>query len=72
MNPEIERFALSLGNTLLWSTVAIVLVIVVFEVLNLRYHLMKEVFEENSVAAALLAASFVAGIFYTVVQIVIH
>ena len=72
MNPEIERFAASLANTVLWSAVAIVLVVLVFEVLNLKYHLMNEIFAENSVAAALLAASFVIGIFYTVVQIVIH
>ena len=72
MNPEIERFALSLANTVLWSAVAIALVVTVFEVLNLKYHLMNEIFAENSVAAALLAASFVVGIFYTVVQIVIH
>ena len=72
MNPDIERFLLSLGTTVLWSAVAIVLVVAVFEVLNLKYRLMKEIFEENSVAAAVLASSFVIGIFYTVVQIVIH
>ena len=72
MNPDIERFLLSLGTTVLWSAVAIVLVVAVFEVLNLKYRLMNEIFEENSVAAAVLAASFVIGIFYTVVQIVIH
>lgn len=72
MSPEVERFLLALGTTALWSAVAIVLVVAVFEVLNLKYHLMNEIFQENSVAAALLAASFVVGIFYTVVQIVIH
>jgi len=72
MNPDIERFLLSLGTTVLWSAVAILLVIIVFEALNLKYKLMNEIFEENSIAAAVLAASFVIGIFYTVVQIVIH
>ena len=72
MSPEVERFVLALGNTVLWSAVAILLVIVVFEVLNLKYHLMNEIFKEDSTAAAVLAGSFVIGIFYTVVQIVIH
>ena len=44
----------------------------VFEVLEKRYRLLDEIFKENSVAAAVLAGSFVVGIFYTVVQIVIH
>jgi len=65
-------FLSSLGSTVLWSAVAIVLVVIVFEILNRQYHLMKEIFEENSTAAAVLAGSFVLGIFYTVVQIVIH
>ena len=65
-------FLSSLGSTILWSAVAIILVVIVFEVLNWKYHLMKEIFEENSTAAAVLAGSFVLGIFYTVVQIVIH
>jgi len=56
----------------LWSVVSIVIVAVVFEVLEKRYHLMDEIFKENSVAAAVLAGSFVIGIFYTVAQIVIH
>ena len=72
MNPDIERFFLALGTTVLWSAVAIVLVVIVFEVLNLKYKLMNDIFQQNSVAAAVLAASFVIGIFYTVVQIVIH
>jgi len=69
---DVVRFFQALGSTVLWSVVAIVLVAVVFEVLDLRYKLMKEIFEENSVAAAILAGSFVIGIFYTVAQIVIH
>jgi uncharacterized membrane protein YjfL (UPF0719 family) len=60
----------SLGNTVLWSAVAIAIVVVVFELLDLRYHLRREVFEENSTAAAIFSAAFIVGIFYTVVQIV--
>ena len=72
MPDEILRFLSALGSTLLWSVVSIVIVAVVFEILNKRYKLMNEIFEENSTAAAILAGSFVVGIFYTVAQIVIH
>jgi uncharacterized membrane protein YjfL (UPF0719 family) len=72
MSDDIVRFLQALGSTILWSVVSIVLVAVVFEILNRRYHLMKEIFEENSTAAAILAGSFVVGVFYTVTQIVIH
>ena len=72
MPDEIVRFFSALGSTLLWSVVSIVIVAVVFEILNKRYKLMNEIFEENSTAAAILAGSFVVGIFYTVAQIVIH
>ncbi len=69
---DLSTFLVSLGNTVLWSVVAIVIVVVVFEVLDLRYHLRREVFEENSSAAAIFSAAFIVGIFYTVVQVVIH
>ncbi len=72
MGDFFSPFLVALGNTLLWSLVSIVIVIVVFEVLDRKYHLMKEIFEENSTAASLLAGSFVLGIFYTVIQVVIH
>ena len=72
MSEDIVRFLQALGATLLWSIVAIVIVAVVFEVLDRRYKLMKEIFDENSTAAAILAGSFVLGVFYTVAQIVIH
>ena len=72
MNPEVERVIIGLGNTVLWTAVSIALVVVVVEVLNWRYHLLDEIFRENSAAASIFAASFVLGIFYTVVQIVIH
>ena len=41
-----------------------------FEVLNWRYKLVKEIFEENSTAVAIFAGAFMLGIFYTVVQVV--
>jgi uncharacterized membrane protein YjfL (UPF0719 family) len=72
MPDEVIRFFQALGSTLLWSIVSIVIVAVVFEVLEKRYRLMDEIFKENSVAAAILAGSFVIGIVYPVAQIVIH
>jgi uncharacterized membrane protein YjfL (UPF0719 family) len=72
MPDEITRFLSALGSTILWSVVSIVIVAVVFEILDRRYHLMDEIFKENSPAAAILAGSFVLGIFYVVTQIVIH
>jgi uncharacterized membrane protein YjfL (UPF0719 family) len=72
MPDEVVRFFQALATTVLWSVVSIVLVAVVFEILEKRYHLMDEIFKENSIAAAVLAGSFVIGIFYTVAQIVIH
>ena len=72
MPDEVIRFFSALGSTLLWSVVSILIVAVVFEILDKRYKLMDEIFKENSIAAAVLAGSFVIGIFYTVAQIVIH
>jgi uncharacterized membrane protein YjfL (UPF0719 family) len=72
MPDEVVRFFTALASTLLWSLVSIVIVAVVFEVLEKRYRLLDEIFKENSIAAAVLAGSFVLGIFYVVTQIVIH
>jgi uncharacterized membrane protein YjfL (UPF0719 family) len=72
MPDEVVRFFQALGSTLLWSFVSIVIVAVVFELLEKRYRMLDEIFKENSIAAAILAGSFVIGIFYTVAQIVIH
>jgi uncharacterized membrane protein YjfL (UPF0719 family) len=69
---DVAAFFRGLGSTILWSAVSIVIVAIVFEVLEKRYKLMDEIFKENSTAAAILAGSFVFGIFYTVTQIVIH
>jgi hypothetical protein len=72
MNPEVQRVLIGILNTILWTGVSIALVVAVTELLNWRYHLLDEIFKENSTAAAILAGSFVLGIFYCVVQIVIH
>lgn len=72
MPDEVVRFLQALGSTILWSIVAIVIVAVVFEVLEKRYKLLDEIFQENSVAAGVFGASIVLGVFYTVTQIVIH
>ena len=72
MNPDVERVLVGIGNTILWTLVSVVLVVLVVELLNWLYHLIDEIFRENSASAAILAAAFVLGIFYTVVQIVIH
>ncbi len=72
MGPEVDRFLVAIGSTLLWTFVSILLVGIMFELMERRYHLLKEIFEENSIAAAILAGSMVLGIVYTVVQIVTH
>ena len=60
MPDELVRFFQALGSTILWSVVSIIIVAVVFEVLEKRYRLLDEIFKENSVAAAVLAGSFVS------------
>ena len=72
MTDQIVRFLQALGSTVLWSVVSIVIVAIVFELLEKRYHLLDEIFKENSVAAGIFGASLVLGIFYTVTQVVIH
>ena len=72
MSPEIERFLSALGSTLIWSIVSILIVAVVFEIMQKRYGLLREIFDENSTAAGILAASIILGISYIVVQIIIH
>ena len=69
---EINTFLNALISTIAWTLVAVLIAAGVFEVLERRFKLMEEIFQENSVAAAILAGSFVLGIFYTVTQIVIH
>jgi hypothetical protein len=48
------------------------MVAVIFELMQRRYGLMREVFDENSTAAGILAASIILGVSYIVVQIIIH
>jgi uncharacterized membrane protein YjfL (UPF0719 family) len=72
VSPEIERFLTALGSTLIWSIISILLVAVIFEIMQRRYGLMREVFEENSTAAGILAGSIILGISYIVVQIIIN
>ncbi|MCC7106325.1 MAG: DUF350 domain-containing protein [Chloroflexi bacterium] len=69
---SVQVFLRGIVNTVVWSVVSIVIVFLVFEFLDRRYKLMKEIFDENSTAAAVLAGSFVLGVFYAVTQIVIH
>jgi uncharacterized membrane protein YjfL (UPF0719 family) len=72
VSPEIERFLAALLSTIAWSVVAIVLVAIIFELMQRRYGLMREVFEENSTAAGILAGSIILAVSYIVVQIIIH
>jgi hypothetical protein len=72
MEFDFSRFLGALGSTVLWSLVSILIATVLFEVLEQRYALKREIFDDNNPAAGILGASFVLGIFYTVTQIVIH
>lgn len=72
MNPEIERFLSALLSTVVWSLVAIALVAGIFEIMQRRYGLIREIFDENSTAAGILGGSIVLGVSYIVVQIIIH
>ena len=68
---DVREFLENLGSILLYTVVAVVVALLVFEVLNRRYRLMHEIFDENSVAAGVLAGSFVLGVFYAVTQILV-
>jgi uncharacterized membrane protein YjfL (UPF0719 family) len=68
---DVAQFFRNVGSIALYTFVAVVVALVVFEVLNKRFHLMREIFEENSVAAGVFGGAFVLGIFYTVAQIVV-
>lgn len=72
MNEAVQSFLYALGSTLLWSFVAILIVAVVFELMQRRYGLMREVFDENSTAAGILAGAIVLGVSYIVAQIIIN
>ena len=68
---DVREFFEHLGAVALYTAVSVVIVLIVFEVLNRRYNLMHEVFEENSAAAGIFAGSFVLGIFYAFTQIML-
>jgi uncharacterized membrane protein YjfL (UPF0719 family) len=68
---DVRQFFEDLGLVILWSAVAVAVAMLVFEVLNRRYNLMHEIFEENSVAAGVFGGAFVFGIFYAIAQIVV-
>lgn len=68
---DVRDFLRVLGSIVLYSVVAVVVAMIVFEVLNRRYQLMREVLEENNTAAGVLAGAFVLGIFYTIAVIVV-
>jgi uncharacterized membrane protein YjfL (UPF0719 family) len=72
VSPELERFVNALGSALIWSVVSILMVALVFEIMQRRYGLMREIFDENSTAAAILAGSIILSISYIVVQIIIN
>jgi len=67
---DFDRILSALGSTILWSLVSILVAALLFELLERRYHLMREIQHENNTAAGVLAGSFVLGIFYVVAQIV--
>ena len=68
---DVAQFFRNVATIALYTVVAVVVALAVFEVLNRRFHLMREIFEENSVAAGVFGGAFVLGIFYTVAQIVV-
>ena len=68
---DVEQFLRDVGSIVLYSIVAVVVAMLVLEVLNRRFQLMREIFDENSVAAGVFGAAFVLGVFYTVAQIVV-
>lgn len=68
---DVKQFFRNVASILLYTSVAVAVAMIVFEVLNRRFHLMREIFEENSVAAGVFGGAFVLGIFYTIAQIVV-
>lgn len=68
---DVRGFFENVGQIILYSAVAVALALIVFEIAGRRYDLIREIREENNVAAGVLGGSFVLGIFYTVAQIVV-
>lgn len=68
---DVRDFFEAVVSIVLYSAVAVAVALIVFEVLNKRFNLIHEIFEENSVAAGVLGGAFVLGVFYTVATIVV-
>lgn len=68
---DLRNFFKNVGEILAYSVVAVAIALVVFEIASRRYDLVREIREENNIAAGVLGGSFVLGIFYTVAQIVV-
>lgn len=68
---DVRDFFENVVQILLYSVVAVTLAFIVFEIASRRFDLIREIREENNVAAGVLGGAFVLGIFYTVAQIVV-
>jgi uncharacterized membrane protein YjfL (UPF0719 family) len=68
---DVRDFFENVVQIVLYSIVAVTLAFVVFEIASRRFDLVREIQEENNVAAGVLGGAFVLGIFYTVAQIVV-
>jgi len=68
---DVRDFFENLVKIVLYSAVAVAIALAVFEGASRRYDLIREIREENNVAAGVLGGAFVLGIFYTVAQVVI-
>ena len=68
---DVREFFENVGKIVAYSIVAVVLAFAVFELASRRFDLIREIREENNVAAGVLGGAFVLGIFYTVAQIVV-
>ena len=68
---DVRDFFENVVQIVLYSIVAFALALIVFEIASRRFDLIREIREENNVAAGVLGGAFVLGIFYTVAQIVV-
>lgn len=68
---DVRDFFETLGQILLYTAVAVGVALLVVEYAVRHFDLIREIKEENNVAAGVLAGAFVLGIFYTVTQIVV-
>ncbi len=68
---DVRDFFENVVQIVLYSAVAVGIALLVFDLASRRYDLIREIREENNVAAGVLGGAFVVGIFYTVAQIVV-